>query len=1022
MQLKKLIAIIFAIALLSPLALAQLAIGPGGQVVLGPTGTVAPGVASINGGVGAFTFGGGGVSCVGTTCTFGYPGVTADGNTPGGITVAGTIAASAMVSATRPVFDVTHPTYGAVADYNVTTGIGTDNAPAFEAAACAAQSVGGTLYIPSGKYLLNSVPSGACNPNSNPSYIVASGDGIKVQCAPGAVIYGGTAQSSGIYPTVFYLDATYANQNVAYATPSSTPNRAYVINPFQSSGATSVTMTTPSDAGNFTAGDTVYMLGNLNQDCSGNGELNWVVSSDAGTGIVQLRYPLIKPYAGALNNVSSCHNGNQGDSTHPFAGMVKATGQFWSGVSVDGCEVHAAGDFASIGQAMGVKLTNNKYYWTPLGTRGMFMNSGPAIYDIEIASNTINDAWLQIGQGQQNFKIHDNTWVVSNRPVANGAINVSEAAMNVDISHNVFSLNGMAANGGTALIGTTNLVYGLNIRDNFIQSTGQNTTGSLSSGIQFNNGGATPCVNCSAIGNTIVMSSQNAAGIDAKSPGLLISNNVITGAAQGIRNINGGTIASGNQITLPTPCPATNGNCYGLIVQGISGSMSHTGTIVGNTINGTTASSNITGIYVPNDGALTDSAVIVGNRFSNVGQPLSYTSASETPFVQANQCDSTVTTPGTACGTTLKTTGLADWSSTAPTLNYVPEWNGTQWVPTALPGGSPSATPSWLQYLGDGSGGAVTCTTTLPAGPELWLSSLTVNAGQTCKVAARGEVIRVTGACTINGTLDASAIGAATTGLSTGGGAGGGGGGGTAAGTAGSSNAVGSSTISSGSAGASSGGTGGNGSAWSVQFNKAMSASGPTADYGWGGGQGGAGGSSGGAVGNGGEFAVLSCGSLTGTGTIRADGGYGIPAAANTQGAGGGGGGGVIVVRSPANTSTLTLITNGAPGGSCTVPQAQWYGGGNTGLTTTTTVGGGNVTACSVGGTLTNWLAAPNCAIVGGGGTAATCHFTTSGSSPSLTITGCVVDTQGSGYTASTFTTCGAGGNGASGWSATFSN
>jgi hypothetical protein len=69
--------------LLSVASFAQLQLGPGGQVVLGPTGTVAPGVASINGGVGAFTFGGGGVSCVGTTCTFG--GGTFDPTNPGPI-------------------------------------------------------------------------------------------------------------------------------------------------------------------------------------------------------------------------------------------------------------------------------------------------------------------------------------------------------------------------------------------------------------------------------------------------------------------------------------------------------------------------------------------------------------------------------------------------------------------------------------------------------------------------------------------------------------------------------------------------------------------------------------------------------------------------------------------------------------------------------------------------------------------------------------------------------------------------
>jgi hypothetical protein len=325
--------------------------------------------------------------------------------------------------------------------------------------------------------------------------------------------------------------------------------------------------------------------------------------------------------------------------------------------------------------------------------------------------------------------------------------------------------------------------------------------------------------------------------------------------------------------------------------------------------------------------------------------------------------------------------------------------------------------PGWLLYLGDGSDGALTCTTSIASGFENNFSSFTINAGQTCKVAARGHVIRVAGACTINGTLDASAVGVGTTSVAAAGGTGGGGGGGTSAGTAGTNTPYGGLTpTSGGTAGAVTGGNGGNGNTNPSHAVLSYAASGILGDYAWGGGGGGAGANSGGAAGNGGEFVVLVCGSLTGTGTIRADGGYGSPSTANSTGSGGGGGGGVIITRSPADTSTLTLITNGGPGGSNVVPMAQWYGGGNSGLTTTTTVSAGAITAISVGGTLTNWLAAPNCVILGGGGSGATCHFTTSGSSPTLTITGAVVDAGGSGYTASTWTTSGTGGNAGNGW------
>jgi hypothetical protein len=410
-----------------------------------------------------------------------------------------------------------------------------------------------------------------------------------------------------------------------------------------------------------------------------------------------------------------------------------------------------------------------------------------------------------------------------------------------------------------------------------------------------------------------------------------------------------------------------------------------------------------------------------------------------TSFVDTGSITPSGATQATMAAPIITWGGNANWSSpvanvvkTAGTVNSVSGYqingvaaattvNGTSCAlggSCTVSGASTPAVPGWLLYQGDGSDGAVTCTTSIATGFEQNMSSFTVNAGQTCKVAARGHVIRVTGACTINGTLDASAVGVATTSVAAAGGTGGGGGGGTAGGSAGATTTYGGiNGTAAGTAGASSGGNAGSGNTNASHAALSYAASGITGDYAWGGGGGGAGGSSGGAAGNGGEFVILDCGSLSGTGTIRADGGYGSPSAANNTGAGGGGGGGVIITRSPTDTSTLTLITNGGPGGSNVVPMAQWYGGGNSGLTTTTTVSAGAVTAISVGGTTTNWLAAPNCVILGGGGTGATCHFTTSGSSPTLTITGAVVDAGGSGYTSSTWTGSGTGGKGGDGWS-----
>jgi hypothetical protein len=647
------------------------------------------------------------------------------------VTASGTVSDNSTLSATHPVFDVTSPIYGAVANYNPVTQTGTDNDAAFESAAFAAAAVGGVVYVPPGNYLLNSIPTGASNPNSNASYINASGNGLAIKCDPGAAIYGGPTQFNGttpgtgggyIYPTVFYLDQT-GIEDVAYATPATSPNPAYPIAPITISGATSLTASTPANAGNFAVGDQIYLQGNLNQDCTQNGELDWVVSANASTGVITLKYPLIKAYLGSGGS-SACANGNQGDSTHPWAGIVKATGQFYNKVTIDSCEVHASGDFSSIGQVTGVQITNNKYYWGGLSTRGMFMNSFPPIYDIEMSRNTIQDGWLQVAEGQQNFRIHHNLWSVNNRSNANTNIGISEGAMNVDISHNVFSLNATTANGIAFSLEVQGQAFGLNISDNFISEAVLNTTGVAASGISILSGAALPCVNCVINHNIITMTSvasslANVVGIDAKTTNLSITDNTISGANTAIQDVTSGAVVRGNRINLATPCPANN--CRGIIVESISGGGGHDATIVGNTVNGGAAASNVYGIDLNPDGQYTNSALIVGNRFSNLGYPISYTANVgsptywDAPLSHSNQCDSTITTPGNNCDTTMTTGGLADWNNSGIASGDVAQWNGSQWTPVPLPSFSSAVVASVGPALLTGTTGIALTTLYTPS-------------------------------------------------------------------------------------------------------------------------------------------------------------------------------------------------------------------------------------------------------------------------------------------------------------------
>jgi hypothetical protein len=75
-----------------------------------------------------------------------------------------------------------------------------------------------------------------------------------------------------------------------------------------------------------------------------------------------------------------------------------------------------------------------------------------------------------------------------------------------------------------------------------------------------------------------------------------------------------------------------------------------------------------------------------------------------------------------------------------------------------------------------------------------------------------------------------------------------------------------------------------------------------------------------GSGGNGGGIVILRTGTVSGTGTISANGGNAVSAGANTpatsNAAGGGGGGGAVLIASTGSMASLTLTVNGGAGGS----------------------------------------------------------------------------------------------------------
>lgn len=233
------------------------------------------------------------------------------------------------------------------------------------------------------------------------------------------------------------------------------------------------------------------------------------------------------------------------------------------------------------------------------------------------------------------------------------------------------------------------------------------------------------------------------------------------------------------------------------------------------------------------------------------------------------------------------------------------------------------AAPDWLEFVGDGSESAYSCSGHCNLQGEHWVSSFQVTSGATLVVSNPNVplVIRSTGTCTIQGTISnssSSGAGGNTTGHGDFGAGGGGGGAGSAGGQVG-YDSVGDSNIEivlGGSPGSAPGGNGGNGANPTLQEYKTLLSGGTF----WpvGGSVGGQGGSNGGAGGAGGGVVILVCNSISFTGTIDVSGGVGGNSPAGGSGAGGGGGAGYVIFSAatyPANTGTIN--TSGGPGGSC---------------------------------------------------------------------------------------------------------
>ncbi len=842
------------------------------------------------------------------------PGAAADGNN--GLSIAGNVGASASITKTSPVADIR--AYGGVGD-----GV-SDTGPALRAAFAAIKNTGGTIYIPDGSWNFSSI-------DGTSGYVLdaRNASNVHLKCAPGANI----TVASSISPGAFIaIGEYYGLEEVS----------GYTFNAIPDPGAVTLKLTTASDAGNFSVGQAIYIMGGPGTESQGDGEINWVTSVNATTGVIGLLKPTGKPFTGT------------GSSTlHVVPAPSNA---FAYDLSVTGC--HATlnnGDFVYLYESIHTLIADNNVTLPATASRGMMINSYYPLADLTVKNNRYvggSSQIIQLADGWRDIVIEGNNFTSQS---GQAVLNPSEGVENLTIAHNhlyqVIPSTGVSGNTATIMFSTA---YNVTVNDNSIQLDNESSTAIDAIEMGLSNG---HCTHCSVTGNVIQLSgpvSTNSTAISGSGGPASIVGNTIYTSGYGIQPNTGSTV-TGNTIYLTGSTPKA-----GITIANDS-------VIVGNRIYGTGTAAG-SGIGYPTS---TGPAVVAGNMISDVQKAFNAASSNSILFAN-NVCDNV--SNSTYCneldwnGDTnlyrsaagvLKTDGELDANIlSAPTGNITTlnsttvnattgykcngmygasgtylESTGSGCTWGTVAGGLVPNVPAWLLWQGDGSGSALNCTSgTCYATGDNWYSSVTVASGATLAAhyysgaplsyATMPLIIRSTGTCTIAGTISVSpnTSGDGLTSNTFGGGSGGGGGGGT---NAGSSGSAGNSGNGNGAAGAAGGGTGGNGNMGSFggQLERGITSQGVSLsnflNRAWGGAAGGAGGSSGGAGGAGGGVVILDCQTIDFTGTIDVSGAAGGDSTGNNIGAGGGGGGGFVIMRSQNLTNSGTINVSGGAGGSC---------------------------------------------------------------------------------------------------------
>ena len=476
----------------------------------------------------------------------------------------------------------------------------TDSAPAFRSAIAALPTSGGTIYIPPGNYTLESI-----DPNDQYSILTTLGiNGVHFQCAKGATltvpdIPGATTSGFALFTMGEY-----------YGLEQQT---GYPFTAIPSPGASSLTLTTPSDASNFSVGQPIYIKGGPGAGAQPDGEINWVTSVNATTGVIGLLKPTGKPFTGAGSSALDV--------------VPAPANAFTYNQSIEGCRVNITASTDQVNwlylyESIGTVIENN-IVTNPNGG-DMWINSYYPFADLTIKNNIVQwskGTLYQIADGQRDVVIEGNDFSSSSSPML---LNPSQGAESVTISNNNLYLvtpSGTTGNFYGPIQATTS--YNVTITGNNIFANGESSTVPMQGiGLYKSNGG---CSGCTVTGNRIVVqSAQNPNGlfgIQAGPPDETIDDNSITTNGYGIQLYSNAT-AQNNEIHLTGSDPYA-----GILAGGVGDS------VVGNSVYG---DSNAQGSGIYTLGHTVTGTIIANNVIDNL--QYGFNIGTTTPDLIDNQC------------------------------------------------------------------------------------------------------------------------------------------------------------------------------------------------------------------------------------------------------------------------------------------------------------------------------------------------------------------------------------------------